>query len=50
MEEVLLQCEDGVVIPISRGALKRSHLLTSIVEDDLNCGAIMLQTVTPHKP
>lgn len=46
MEMVKLQSEDGVVVPISRSALKRSQLLFSIADDELNCGIIKLQTVT----
>ena len=46
MEYVQLQSEDGVVFPISRGALKRSKLLSLIAGDELNCGVIKLQTVT----
>ena len=46
MEEVQLQSGDGVVYSISRRALKRSRLLSSIAEDEPNCGIIKLQTVT----
>ena len=46
MEVVQLQSKDGMVIPLSRRALKRSLLLSLIAEDELNCGVIKLQTVT----
>ena len=46
MEEVQLQSGDGVLFPISRRALKRSQLLSSVAEDKPNCGIIKLRTVT----
>ena len=46
MEELQLQSEDGVLISISRGALKQCQMLSAITENDVPNGIIKLQTVT----
>lgn len=46
MEEVKLQSKDGVVIPISRRALKWSTMLCSFAENDFSKKSIKLQMVS----
>ena len=46
MEEVQLQSKDGVVIQISRRALRRSEMLSSIAESELGTEIIRLPSVT----